>query len=420
MEIAAVVLLLVLIIAGVNIVYSLAICGSLLIFSVDGSLGFTTIGENLFHVAGSTEFAAIPLYVLIGEVLVYSRVAEQSLAAINRLVARGRRGLVYSSLVGSGLFAAVSGSSVATAATLSRVTWPPMRDAGHPPSSALGSIAGGATLGLLIPPSLSFIIYGSITGVSIGTLFIAGIVPGLILLMFFLIVARLTPAGAQEDAHRGPERSLIGSLLDVAPLFLLMGWILGSIYLGIATVLESAAVGGVVAVALTAVMGRLNWATLGKALHSTIAVSAPLLLILVTASLFSTGITRSGLVSELNSFVTQDLALESGWLIFAICVLYLVLGMVMDGMSLLVITLPVFFPLVIASGLDGVWFGVLITILIEVALITPPVGLNLFVLAGATGIPIGSIFRGAIPYCGAMLVLLILIIAFPGITQILI
>ncbi|MDD9205171.1 TRAP transporter large permease subunit, partial [Georgenia sp. 10Sc9-8] len=257
-----------------------------------------------------------------------------------------------------------------------------------------------------IPPSLSFIIYGSVTGVSVGQLFMAGVMPGVILLAAFMVVATLMPTGQavrlgpaadlplEPEKMRSPPRS---SVINILPLVLLIGWVLGSIYMGWATPSESAASGCLGAIVLALLLRRLSVKTFVTTLEATVRVSTPLLFLLAAAALFSTALSRSGMLRDISDWILVDLGLGPVEIVVATVLFYILLGMFMDGISMMVVTLPLTFPVIEAAGFDGVWFGVVVTLLVEIGLITPPVGLNLFVIAGAAEQPVERSFVGVIP-----------------------
>ncbi len=426
----AILLLLLLMAGGVSVALALGAAGVPVFADLDGEFALLSMGETLLRGTAVESFSAIPLFILLGELLIKSNMAERALSTIARYGGKGGRGLITSGIVGTGAFAAISGSSLATGATVSRLMWPTMRSAGLTAQQGLGPIAAGATLGLMIPPSLSFIIYGSVTGESIGKLFIAGIAPGTLLFIVFLIVARVTTRNKKFSVAQssqtsptpiteaiGETKPTIGEAIKhIAPIVIIFAWVLGSIYMGWATPSESAGAACIAAIVLAIVYRSFTIRGFREAVYSTIRVATPLLLLLSTAALFSAALSRSGILRKISDYMLIDLGLTPVQIIIALVIFYLLLGMFMDGISMMVVTLPIIFPIVVAAGFDGVWFGIIVTMLIEIGLITPPIGLNLFVISQSSGESIEKLFKGAIPYVIAMLLLTIVLIVFPSIS----
>jgi tripartite ATP-independent transporter DctM subunit len=365
----------------------------------------------------STEFllVSVPLFILMGEVLLRSGLAEEMYRALAPLLARVPGGLMHTNIASCALFAATSGSSVATAATIGTVAMPNMERYGYGRGLFLGSIAAGGTLGILIPPSINMILYGVLAEVSVSALYLAALLPGVLLALLFsatvLVACVWRPALGGTPLPVGRPRGLARALLPVLLLFLL---VVGSIYAGLATPTEAAALGLLGALALAAIRGVLSLRLLQAACEGTMRTTAMVMLIVLAAYFLNFVMVNIGLTQAVVGLV-QHLAWPPLAVLLAVVALYLLLGCFMDTLSLMIATTPIVVPVIVALGYDPVWFGVLFMILIEAALITPPVGMNLFVVQAVRG---GGAFRevaaGALPFLFAMLAMIGLLIAFPG------
>jgi tripartite ATP-independent transporter DctM subunit len=347
-------------------------------------------------------------------VLLRAGLADDMYCALAPLLARIPGGLMHTNIASCALFAATSGSSVATAATVGTVAMPNMERYGYGRGLFLGSIAAGGTLGILIPPSINMILYGVLADVSVGDLYLAGLIPGVLLALLFsgTVVAAclLRPALGGRQAEFGATPALLRALLPIVALFLL---VVGSIYAGLATPTEAAALGLLGALALAAARRALTLRTLLGAFEGTMRTTAMVMLIVLAAYFLNFVMVNIGLTRAVVG-VVQGLGWPPLGVLLAIVVLYLILGCFMDTLSLMIATTPIVVPIVVALGYDPVWFGVLFMILIEAALITPPVGMNLFVVQAVRG---GGEFRevalGALPFLLAMLAMIALLIAVP-------
>ncbi|WP_417629134.1 TRAP transporter large permease, partial [Pararhodobacter aggregans] len=364
--------------------------------------------------------------VLMGELLLRSGLTDDLYAALSRLVGRLPGGLLHSNILASGVFAAVSGSSLATATTIGAVALPTMKQHGYNERITLGSIAAGGTLGILIPPSLIMIVYGLVAQVSIGDLYIAGIVPGILMMVGFiaaiLILSLFGPRGEQA-IQRYTLREKLAGLVNIIPIALLIGLVIGTIYLGVATATEAAAYGATGALVVALAKRRLSWPMLKEALLSTAMTTGMILFVVNAAFLLQFVLSFIGVPRALSQSILS-FGLSSTELILVICVVFILLGMVMDGLPIVVAVVPIFLPLLQAQGIDLVWFGIIVVILIELGLITPPIGMNLFVLQGVRhrlyGAEAGKmtdIVIGVLPFIVSMLVVLGLVIAFPQVAM---
>ncbi len=370
--------------------------------------------------ASSWTLTALPLFVWMGEILFRTRLSSDMFRGLAPWMQALPGRLLHTNVVGCTIFAAVSGSSAATCATIGKMSLPELKRRGYPDTVAIGSLAGSGTLGLLIPPSIIMIVYGVSAEVSIAQLFIAGIVPGVILAGLFsaylavwaTLNPQLVPAadiGLTLSQKLRESRHLI-------PVVLLIAAVLGSIYGGIATATEAAALGVVGALVISAAQGSLTWATFRDSLLGGTRLYCMIALILAGAAFLTLSMGYIGLPRHLAEWIAS-LGLSQWQLLVALMAFYILLGCFLDGISMVVLTMGVILPTVQAAGIDLIWFGVFVVIVVEMAQITPPVGFNLFVLQGMTGRDIGWIARATAPFFLLMLVGLALLYAFPGLAS---
>jgi tripartite ATP-independent transporter DctM subunit len=363
----------------------------------------------------------------MGMLVAKAGLANELYRASNAFLGHRRGGLAMATIVACGGFSAICGSSLATAATMSKVAMPEMRRFGYSDSLATASIAAGGTLGILIPPSVILIIYGIMTEQSIDKLFLAGVIPGLIGIMFYLGAVQWTvirnplagPAGARTD-----WRERLIAFKNVWGIVALFTAILGGIYFGIYTTTEAAGIGAAGALLIALFRGMLTWATLVESLIATIRTTATLFWVLIGAQIFQRFIVRAGMPEDLLAFVTQW-DVSPMVVMMLILLVYLVLGCVFESLSMLLLTVPVFAPLVAGLGLVGgiggaaeemslIWFGIIVVVVTEISLITPPIGLNVFVLRGVLGdVSTGTIFRGVTPFWMVDILRLLLLVFVP-------
>ncbi len=413
----AFVLMLALMLIGMPIAVVMAatgIVGGVLAFGwplVDsmGSVIWGTQNENLL--------TAIPLFILLGELLLRSGLADKMYAALSVWLGRLPGGLLHTNIGCCALFAATSGSSVATAATVGTVALPNLNARGYSKPQALGSLAAGGTLGILIPPSVNLLIYGSLTNTSIGQLFIAGIVPGILLTLLFMAVIaamNINNPHAIVEAEVSLDRRL-RALVDLIPPLVIFLIVMGSIYLGIATPTESAALGVVTALVFVIREGKLSLSFFERCFIQTARTTGMVLLIVVAAFMLNVTLSLTGVAQLMTDWVAS-LGLSATGLLLALVIFYLLLGMFMDVLSMQVLTIPIAVPVVMAAGIDPIWFGVFVVLMCELGLITPPVGMNLYVVQGVRpdGGDFSDVIRGAIPFALMMLLCTALLIAFPA------
>ena len=368
--------------------------------------------------SSSWTLTALPLFVWMGEILFRTRLSNDMFKGLAPWVQSLPGRLLHTNVVGCTIFAAVSGSSAATCATIGKMTLPELKRRGYPDDIVIGTLAGAGTLGLLIPPSIIMIVYGVTAEVSISRLFIAGVLPGLLLAALFsgyIALWALANPGKVPVADRtftfmeklAESRSLI-------PVVLLITAVLGSIYSGIATATEAAAVGVVGSLIISAVQGSMNWSTFKDSLMGATRLYCMIALILAGAAFLTLSMGYIGLPRHLAEWIAS-LGLSQAQLIAALAVFYIILGCFLDGISMVVLTMGVIMPTVAKAGIDPIWFGIFIVLVVEMAQITPPVGFNLFVLQGMTGRDLTRIAKGSLPMFFLMCLAIALIYIFPGI-----
>jgi C4-dicarboxylate transporter, DctM subunit len=374
------------------------------------------LGEVAWATSNNFLLVAIPFFVLLGEILLRSGIAERMYNALVLWVPWLPGGLMHSNIAACAMFAATSGSSVATAATIGTVAMGEIKKHGYSERLFLGTIAAGGTLGILIPPSINMIVYGVLTDSSIPKLYLAGIIPGLLLAGLFsltvLIACLLWPAlGGRRTEATWPAR--IRALPDLIPPLLIFLAVIGSIYAGLATATESAALGVIAALAVAAWHRRLSVRMLLEAFEGTMRTTAMIMAILIAAYFLNFVISSIGLTAQVNRFVT-GLGLSSTELLLAVIIFYLILGCFMETLSMMVATVPIVAPIMFKAGHDPIWFGILIIILMETAMITPPVGINLYVVQGLRSRGrIDDVIIGAAPFVITMLVMIAFLSYWP-------
>jgi tripartite ATP-independent transporter DctM subunit len=375
------------------------------------------LAQDVWSRLNADELVTLPLFVLMGDILFFSKLSESLFRGIAPWVQRLPGGLLHVNVIGCTIFAAVSGSSAATTATVGRMTLRELLKRGYDKDMAMGSLAGAGTIGLMIPPSIPMIVYGVLADVSILDLFIAGVVPGLIIAVMFIgwimLQAWWRPSVQPADPEVYTWAQKVESLKDLLPVSLLILSVIGSMYSGLASVTEAAAVGVAGALAISVAQGLMSWRNLGRALLSTVRTCSMIGLILLGALFLAKVMTMLGIPGETGQWV-KSLELSPYMLIFTLLVVYLILGTALDGLSAMVMTLPVVFPLVLASGFDPVWFGIFLIITIELSNVSPPVGFNLFIIQQMTGESQTRVAKSSLPYCTLMLVLIVAMTVWPG------
>ena len=373
---------------------------------------------TIWGTASSWTLTALPLFVWMGEILFRTKLSESMFKGLAPWVNALPGRLLHTNILGCTIFAAVSGSSAATCATIGKMTVPELTRRGYPPDKIVGSLGGASTLGLLIPPSIIMIVYGVAAEVSIAKLFMAGVLPGLMLGALFsgylMVWALLNPKAVPQSEGSTTFVEKLRESRHLIPVVLLIGGVIGTLYTGIATATEAAAVGVLGALVLSAAQGSLNWQTFRDSLLGATRLYCMIALILAGAAFLTLAMGYIGLPRHLAEYVTS-LNLSPGVLIVSLAVFYIVLGCFLDGISMIVLTMGVILPTVTAAGIDLIWFGVFVVIVVEMAQITPPVGFNLFVLQGMTRREITWIARVTLPYFFLMVLALMLLWWFPQI-----
>lgn len=369
-----------------------------------------------FSAVSAYSLIVIPLFVLMGNISTAAGFSKGLYELAYSWVGRFRGGLASASILGCAAFSAVSGSSVATAVTIGKVAIPEMRRFGYSDRLATGAVAAGGTLGYLIPPSTGFVLYAILTEESLGRLFMAGIIPGLLLTALFVItiaiLARIDPTTAPAGLAV-PWSQRLAALTGALPLLAVVVVSIGGIYAGVFTPVEAAGVGAFLVLAFALLGRKLKGLQLRELFLETVKTSAMLYVIVIGAAVFSPFLAMTRIPQELGDWLV-GLGFEPLGSLMVILLAYVVLGMFMDALSMLVITIPIVFPVIVGLGYDPIWFGVIIVIVIEMGMITPPVGINVFVVkAISRDVPMGEIFRGVLPFWLAMAVCLGVLIAFP-------
>jgi len=406
--------LLVLLFIGVPVAFSLAGLGTVLLWLK--GLPMAMIAQNLQGALNNFVLLSVPLFLLMSNILLKGGVGRDLFEAVQKWVGHWPGGLGVAALLSCGIFSAISGSSVATAATVGTVAIPEMTRRGYGKGFTLGLLAAGGTLGILIPPSIPLIVYGVITEESIGKLFLAGVVPGLLLILLFGIytVIYAITSGQQQSVQKATWTERRTATWRALPTVGLAVLILGGIYSGAFTPTEASAIGVAAAFLLTAFFLRtLTFKTFYEAVRQTVSTTIVLFLIVIGAKIFGKAITLYQVPAMISSLVDTHIASAEGFILLVSGIL-LVLGLFLESLSMLLIMVPVLFPTIAALGVDPIWFGIFFVILIEIALITPPVGLNLFVIQAIAKTPLGVISRGVLPFILLMMLAVVLIFIFPS------
>jgi tripartite ATP-independent transporter DctM subunit len=402
---------------GMPIATSMAAIGVVGGIAAYGAPFLDSIAPVVWGVQNDSLLTCVPLFVLLGELLLRSGIADRMYVALSAWLGRLPGGLLHTNIGSCALFAATSGSSVATAATIGTVALPSLKKRGYPMRASLGSLAAGGTLGILIPPSVNMIVYGSLTNNSIGKLFIAGIIPGVLLTGCFMLYICLSNVMSGKPIREPvvPLDERIRTLAYLVPPLIVFGIVMGSLYFGIATATESAALGVLAALFFVWRSGKMTWEVMRTCFISTARVSGMILLIITAAFILNLTISLNGVAEAMTKWVAS-LGLSATGLILALIVFYLILGMFMDVLSMQVATIPITYPIATAIGIDPIWFGIFIVLMCELGLITPPVGMNLFVVHGIRPDKGGieDAIWGALPYAVIMILFTLLLIAVPA------
>lgn len=370
----------------------------------------------IWAASSSWTLTALPLFIWMGEILYRTRLSEDMFRGLAPWMARLPGGLLHTNVVGCTVFAAVSGSSAATLTTVGKMSVPELRKRDYPEKMVIGTLAGAATLGLMIPPSLTLIVYGVTINESITKLFMAGILPGLVLASLFMgyiaVYAKVSKDYKPQPEPQMSFREKLANSRFLLPVIALIVVVIGSMYTGLATATEAAALGVIGSLLLAAGQGSLTWKTFGESLMGATRTSAMVALILAGAAFLSLSMGFTGLPRALAGWIS-DMQLSRFELLMALLVFYIVIGCFLDGISSVVLTMAVVEPMIRAAGIDAIWFGIFVVVVVEMAQITPPIGFNLFVLQGMTRHEMTYIARAALPMFALMVVMVFILIAFP-------
>jgi len=378
----------------------------------------SVLATTIWGQSHSWALAALPLFILMGEILLRSRLSEDMFKGLSPWLGRLPGRLLHVNILGCAIFAAVSGSSAATAATIGKMSVPELKSRGYPERLVIGTLAGSATLGLLIPPSIILIVYGVATDQSIARLFVAGILPGLMLVLMFagyvIIRALINPSIIPQEKNKYSFIEKLKLSRRLIPVIILIAAVIGSIYTGIASPTDAAALGVIFSILLAWYSGSFSRKMLKDALMGATITSAMIAFILAGAAFLTVSMGFTGIPRNLASWIgTYNLTPFT--LLLALTVFFIILGCFLDGISVVVLTTSIIMPMILEAGIDPLWFGIYLVIVVEMSQITPPVGFNLFVIQGLTGINILSIARSALPFFLLLLAAAFIIIAFPQI-----
>jgi C4-dicarboxylate transporter, DctM subunit len=375
------------------------------------------IAEQFHDMLSDYILITIPLFVLMAEILASAGFIPELYRSFEKLTGRLRGSIAIATIIASAVLASVLGSSYVATASLGRMTIPEMLRRGYDPRLTGGTVAAGGSLGILIPPSLAFVIYGYMSGASIAALFVAGIIPGILLASLFVLVIFFYTLIYPDSAKVGKKVALsekMRSIMKVAPIAAIAGAVIGSIYLGVATPGEAASIGCICSIILSLIYGKLNLNMFQSALRSAVSTSGLLLLLMCTAKVLAFMMAKVGIMYGLQKALT---GLPNLQFIIIICFILIILGMFLEGTSIIVLTTPIFAPAITSQGLSLIWFGVILVLFIEVALLTPPVGMNCYIVAEvgkSYNLRLEQVFQGIVPFLGALFAAALLVIIFPG------
>lgn len=416
---AAVVVGSMLLLLGIGVWIGLALIGVSLMATLVASTRMPgeAMATTIFGSLSSWTLTSLPLFIWMGEILFRSKISDSMFRGLAPWLGPLPGRLLQVNVVGSAIFAAISGSSAATCATIGKMTIPELGKRGYPDEMVIGSLAGAGTLGLLIPPSIILIVYGVTADVSINKLFIGGVVPGIVLaLLFMTYVGAWSIANSERIPPNDVSASFVEKLrasASLLPTVLLIGAVLGSIYAGFATATESAALGVLGALILSVVQGGFGWRTFVATIMGAMKTTTMIMLILAGSSFLTIAMGFTGIPRNLAAWV-GDLGLSQWQLLLALTLLYVILGCLLDGISMVVLTMAVLLPVVTTAGFDLLWFGIYVVLVVEMAQVTPPVGFNLFVLQNLTRRDIAFVARASLPFFLILALLVVLIYQFPG------
>ena len=415
------ILVIVLITLGLPIAFSMATIGFLgLVFIIGIEPSLAMVGQIFFDNGMNYTLSILPLFLLMGNFVVKAGLADELYSAANAWLRHKKGGLAMATIIACGGFSSVCGSSLATAATMAKIALPSMKKFGYPDSLATGAIAAGGTLGILIPPSMILVIYGIITSQDIGQLFLAGIIPGLLGIIGYIVAVKISiylNKNSFTIQSNLPFINKIKSLKGVIGILSLFTIVMGGIYTGIFTATEAAGVGAFGSLLIVIIKKKISIKTFYETLIETAKITTMLFFLLFGAIIFSNFINLAGLPNDLKSFLSLfDFNLYT--LLIGIFILYLILGMILESLSMMMLTVPIFYPLVQEMGGNLIWFGILVVVAVEISLITPPIGLNVHVLKTIVKdkVSLRTIFKGVTPFVAMDIIRIIILLLIPGIT----
>ena len=406
---------------GLPITFSMLTIGFFgLVILIGFSPSLAMIGQIFFDNGMNYTLSILPLFLLMGNFVVKAGLADELYNAANAWLRHKKGGLAMATIIACGGFSSVCGSSLATAATMAKIALPSMKKYNYPDSLATGAIAAGGTLGILIPPSMILVLYGIITSQDIGQLFLAGIIPGILGILGYIIAVKISVLKNKSSFKTQPSLSLvkkIKSLKGVLGIISLFVIVMGGIYLGVFTATEAAGVGAFGAFIIVLLKRKITLNSFYETLLETAKVTSMLFFLLFGAILFSNFINLAGLPNDLRDFLSM-FNMNIYTLLIGIFIIYLILGMVLESLSMMLLTVPIFYPIVLDMGGDLIWFGILVVVAVEISLITPPIGLNVHVLKTIVKdkIKLNTIFKGVIPFVTMDIIRIIILLLIPGIT----
>ncbi len=411
--------LMILLMLRIPVAFAMFLVGFIGISILNGmSSAFNLMASESFTLASSPELVVIPLFILMGNITASTGMSRQLYDAAYAMIGSVKGGLASATIIGCGGFAALSGSSVASALTMGRVALSQMDRFNYSQRLSSGAVAAGGTLGILIPPSTGFVIYAILTEQSIGRLFLAGVLPGILLLSLFVLAITLICVIKPEFGPAGPRTTMSEKTLAfvaAAPILGVIALTIGGIYGGYFSPVEASAVGAGAVMLITMIRRTLTWKILFDSLRDSVVTTATVMLILIAAHMINPFLALSHIPTAVGEFI-DALGLAPMVVLGLILLIYLILGTFLEGFAMLVLTLPIFFPIIMDLGIDPIWFGVLVVLTLEMGLISPPVGLNVFIVKSvAPKIPLGEIFMGVIPFWLMMLLTIIILLLFPQI-----
>ena len=411
------VVLVALLVFGVAIGSVMGLVGILGVTLASGTQLWSTLGDIVWNTTNSFTLVAVPLFVLMGEIILRSGVSKRFYGGLSRLMYRVRGGLAQSNIVGCAIFAAISGSSTATALTIGTVALPEMRRRGYADELTLGTLTGGGCLGILIPPSIPMVIYATVVQESVIDLFMAGVVPGIVLTVMFMIwvwaKVLMKPSIVPPVMERPSGHDIMMGLVNCLPVVALLLAIIGGMYFGVVTPTEAAAFGCFAALLIGLGYRELTWSDMRHALRNAVVTNAVVMFIIVNSQILSYALTSASIGRGVSAALA---GLGVSPFLFYACLflLYLVLGMFIDGISMMLLTVPLLYPTLKTMGFDGVWFGVVLVVMIELGQLTPPMGLNLFAIHSiAAPAKLGQIARSSAPYAVLISLLCFLLYFYP-------